>query len=196
MCIVLAFLFRRIGGVVLPLLVVVLSVVATIGTMTLLGIPGSVIDAILIGGLIIHGIQPGPGLYRSNPEFVNTILISVVIANVVMLAAMYVLTKWIARIAAIPTRMLLPGVLVLCIIGSFALANRWYDVLVMLGFSVVGFLMERRGYSLGPMETSFRKATMYTGGDILPLLLTPVPIACVALTALMSYLMFRVDRDG
>jgi len=171
-----------------------------------LGIPGSVIDAILIGGLIIHGIQPGPGLYRSNPEFVNTILISVVIANVVMLAAMYVLTKWIARIAAIPTRMLLPGVLVLCIIGSFALANRWYDVLVMLGFSVVGFLMERRGYSLGPMvvglvlapiaETSFRKATMYTGGDILPLLLTPVPIACVALTALMSYLMFRVDRDG
>lgn len=171
-----------------------------------LGIPGSVVDAILIGGLIIHGIQPGPGLYRTDPEFVNTILIVVLIANVIMLGMMYVATGWIARIAAIPTRMLLPGVLVLCIVGSYALANRWYDVLVMLGFSVIGFLMEKRGYPLGPMviglvlapiaETSFRKATMYTGGDVLPLVFTPVPVVCMILTALMTYLMFRVRKNG
>ncbi len=169
-----------------------------------LGIPGSVVDAILIGGLIIHGLEPGPALYRSNPEFVNTILASVLIANVIMLIAMYLATGFIARIAAIPTKMLLPGVLVLCIIGSYALSNNWYDVEVMLGFSVVGFLMERRGYPLGPMviglvlapiaETSFRTAVMYTAGDITPLLLTPIPIACAILTALMAYLMFRVNK--
>ena len=170
-----------------------------------LGIPGSVIDAILIGGLIIHGLQPGPGLYRSNPEFVETILAAVLIANVVMLGVMYAATGFIARIAAVPTKLLLPGVLVLCVIGSFALANSWFDVGVMLGFSVVGFAMERKNYPLAPLvvglvlapiaETSFRQATMYTGGSVLPLLATPVPIACAVLTAGMWYMMFRVRND-
>ncbi|WP_306119069.1 MULTISPECIES: tripartite tricarboxylate transporter permease [unclassified Roseitalea] len=171
-----------------------------------LGIPGSVIDAILIGGLIIHGLQPGPGLYRSNPEFVETILASVLVANVIMLGVMYLATGWIARIASIPTKMLLPGVLVLCVIGSYALANSWYNVFVMLAFSAVGFFMERRNYPLAPMviglvlapiaETSFRKATMYTGGDVLPLVFTPIPLICMALTAIMAYLMFRVNKNA
>lgn len=170
-----------------------------------LGIPGSVVDAILIGGLIIHGLQPGPGLYRSNPEFVQVILASVLIANVIMLGMMYFLTSWIARIAAVPTKMLLPGILVLSVVGSYALANSWFDVIVMLAFAAVGFLMERRKYPLAPMviglvlapiaETSFRNATMYTGGDILPLLITPVPVICAILTAVMWFLMFRI-RDA
>lgn len=170
-----------------------------------LGIPGSVVDAILIGGLIIHGLQPGPGLYRSNPEFVNTILVAVLIASVVMLGAMYAATGFIARIAAVPTKLLLPGVLVLCVIGSFALANSWFDVGVMLAFSIVGFGMERKGYPMAPLvvglvlapiaETSYRTATMFTGGSVLPLLLTPVPIVCAVLTAGMWYMMFRIRQD-
>lgn len=167
-----------------------------------LGIPGSVIDAILIGGLIIHGLQPGPGLYRTNPEFVETVLAAVLIANVVMLGVMYAATGFIARIAAVPTKLLLPGVLVLCVIGSFALANSWFDVIVMLIFAVVGFAMERKNYPLAPLvvglvlapiaETSFRQATMYTGGSVTPLLMTPVPIICAVLTAGMWYMMFRI----
>ncbi|MCR9135138.1 MAG: tripartite tricarboxylate transporter permease [Alphaproteobacteria bacterium] len=171
-----------------------------------LGIPGSVVDAILIGGLIIHGLQPGPGLYRSNPEFVETIFAAVLIANVVMLGVMYLATGFIARIASVPTKLLLPGVLVLCVIGSFALANSWFDVGVMLVFAVVGFAMERKNYPLAPLviglvlapiaETSFRQATMFTGGSVLPLLATPVPILCALLTAGMWYMMFRIRRDG
>ena len=168
--------------------------------------PGSVVDAILIGGLIIHGLQPGPGLYRSNPEFVETILAAVLIANVVMLGVMYAATGFIARIASVPTKLLLPGVLVLCVIGSFALANNWFDVGVMLFFAVVGVAMERKNYPLAPLvvglvlapiaETSFRKATMFTGGSVLPLLATPVPLLCALLTAGMWYLMFRIrDND-
>lgn len=170
-----------------------------------LGIPGSVIDAILMGGLIIHGLQPGPNLYRSNPEFVNTILAATLIANIVMLAVMYLTTRWIARIAAVPPRLLLPSIVVLCIVGSFALANNWFDVTVMLIFSVVGFVMERRNYPLAPMvigvvlaplaETTFRTATMYTGGSVLPLLFTPVPILCALLTAVMTYFMFRTREN-
>lgn len=180
-----------VGGALIPLIA--------------LGIPGSVVDAILIGGLIIHGLQPGPGLYRSNPEFVQVILASVLIANVIMLGMMYLLTSWIARIAAVPTKMLLPGILVLSVVGSYALANSWFDVIVMLAFAAVGFLMERRNYPLAPMviglvlapiaETSFRNAVMFTGGEILPLVFTPVPVICMILTAIMWYLMFRI-RDA
>ena len=141
-------------------------------------------------GLIIHGLQPGPGLYRANPEFVETVLASVLIANIVMLGVMYLATGFIARIASVPTKLLLPGVLVLCVIGSFALANSWFDVGVMLAFAVIGFAMERKDYPLAPLviglvlapiaETSLRQATMYTGGSVWPLLATramgPVPI--------------------
>lgn len=171
-----------------------------------LGIPGSVIDAILIGGLIIHGLQPGPGLYRSNPDFVNTILAAVLIANVLMLGVMYVATGWIARIAAIPKQLLMPAILVLCILGSYALSNSWSSVVVMLVFTLVGFAMERRRYPLAPMviglvlapiaETSLRKALMYTDGAVMPLLWAPVPILCAALTVTMFVLMKRMDRHA
>jgi len=171
-----------------------------------LGIPGSVIDAILIGGLIIHGLQPGPALYRTNPDFVNTILAAVLIANVLMLAVMYIATGWIARIAAIPKRLIMPAILVLCILGSYALSNSWSSVVVMLIFTVIGFGMERRSYPLAPMviglvlapiaETSLRKALMYTDGAVLPLLWAPVPLVCAALTAGMFLLMRRMNHHG
>lgn len=170
-----------------------------------LGIPGSVVDAILMGGLVIHGLQPGPALYRSNPEFVNAMLAAVLVANILMLGVMYLATGWIARIAAVPAKILFPTILVLCIIGSYALSNSWYDVIVMLIFSFIGFVLERRNYPLAPMviglvlapiaETSYRKATMYTGGDVLPLLFTPIPMICVALTILMTLFMFRVNKN-
>lgn len=171
-----------------------------------LGIPGSVIDAILIGGLIIHGLQPGPGLYRSNPDFVNTILAAVLVANILMLGVMYLATGWIARIAAIPKQFLMPSILVLCVLGSYALTNSWSTVVIMLVFTLVGFAMERKRYPLAPMvvglvlapiaETSLRKALMYTDGAFLPLLWAPVPILCAALTAGMFILMKRMDRNA
>jgi putative tricarboxylic transport membrane protein len=171
-----------------------------------LGIPGSVVDAILIGGLVIHGLQPGPALYRSNPEFVNAILASVLVANVIMVGLMYLATGWIARIAAMPMKMLMPTILVLCIVGSFALSNRWYDVIVMLAFTAIGFFMEKRDYPMAPLviglvlapiaETAYRKAVMYTDGDLLPLVFTPVPMICLALTVAMTAFMFRVNRNA
>lgn len=170
-----------------------------------LGIPGSVVDAILMGGLVIHGLQPGPALYRSNPDFVNTILMSVLIANVIMLGLMYMMTGWVARIAMVPKKVLMPAILVLCVVGSYALANNWTNVVVMLGFSVLGYLMERRNYPLAPMviglvlapiaEVSYRQATMYTAGDVLPLLATPIPILCAAITVAMTLFMIRVNRN-
>jgi putative tricarboxylic transport membrane protein len=130
----------------------------------------------------------------------------VLVANILMLGVMYLATGWIARIATIPKQLLMPSILVLCILGSYALTNSWSTVLVMLLFTVVGFTMERKRYPLAPMviglvlapiaETSLRKALMYTDGAFLPLLWAPVPILCAALTVGMFVLMKRMDNNA
>lgn len=179
-----------VGGALIPLIA--------------LGIPGSVVDAILLGGLVIHGLQPGPNLFRGHPEFVYSILAATLIANIVMFTFMSFSARWIAKVAVIPKSILLPPIVVLCVVGSFALSNSWFDVVTMLAFSLVGFFLERKNYPLAPMvigfvlgpvaETSFRSATMYTNGEIMPLLLSPFPIACFIVATMMVLMMLRLER--
>jgi len=161
-----------VGGALIPLIA--------------LGIPGSVVDAILLGALVIHNVQPGPGLFRHNPEIVNAIIATALVANFVMLAIMYAGTRWIARLAYVPRGYLLPIIMVFCVLGCFALANRWFDVGVMLAFAGLGFVMERAGIPLGPFvigmvlapiaEESFRSGLMMTAGSLTPLLTGPVSL--------------------
>ncbi|MCR9237077.1 MAG: tripartite tricarboxylate transporter permease [Alphaproteobacteria bacterium] len=165
-----------------------------------LGIPGSVVDAILLGGLVIHGVQPGPFLFRNDPGMVYAIFNAAFIGNVIMLLAMLVLTRHIAKIAMIPKEYLLPPLVIMCVVGTFAISNAWSTVLVMLLFSFVGFGLERSGYALAPFvigfilapiaEENLRSATMFTDGAIMPLLLTPVPIAVI----IISTIMFLLNR--
>lgn len=168
-----------------------------------LGIPGSVVDAILIGGLVIHGLQPGPNLFASNPQFVYSILAATLIANIFMFAFMTSTVRYIAKIALIPKAYLLPPIVVMCITGSFLLSNSWFDVGTMILFSFIGFMLEEKNYPLAPMvigfvlgpiaEASLRSALMYTDGDIIPLAFAPFPIACMIVTIGMIYLMHKVE---
>lgn len=165
-----------------------------------LGIPGSVVDAILLGGLVIHGVQPGPFLFRNDPGMVYAIFNAAFIGNFIMLLAMLVLTRHIAKIAMIPKEYLLPPLVIMCVVGTFAISNAWSTVFVMLLFSFVGFGLERSGYALAPFvigfilapiaEENLRSATMFTDGAIMPLLLTPVPIAVI----IISTIMFLLNR--
>lgn len=171
-----------------------------------LGIPGSVVDSILLGGFIIHGIQPGPNLFKNSPDFVYAIFAAYAIANVLMLGIMFSSTKLLARIVDIPAKRILPALAVLCILGAFSSSNSWYAVIVMFGFTAVGLFLERHKYPLSPFviglvlapiaETSFRSALMYTNGAILPLMLKPVPIICLVLTVVMALLMFRNEKNA
>jgi putative tricarboxylic transport membrane protein len=168
-----------------------------------LGIPGSVVDAILIGGLIIHGLQPGPNLFASNPQFVYSILAATLIANIFMFAFMTGTVRYIAKIALVPKAYLLPPIVVMCITGSFLLSNSWFDVGTMIFFSFIGFMLEEKNYPLAPMvigfvlgpiaEASFRSALMYTDGAFLPLALAPFPIGCMLVAVGMIYLMQKVE---
>ncbi|CAN0470321.1 unnamed protein product, partial [Scytosiphon promiscuus] len=165
-----------------------------------LGIPGSVVDAILLGGLVIHGVQPGPFLFRNDPGMGYAIFNAAFIGNVIMLLAMLVLTRHIAKIAMIPKEYLLPPLVIMCVVGTFAISNAWSTVFVMLLFSFVGFGLERSGYALAPCvigfilepiaEENLLSASMFTDGAIMPLLLTPVPIAVI----IISTIMFLLNR--
>lgn len=163
-----------------------------------LGIPGSVVDAILLGGLVIHGVQPGPFLFRNDPGIVYAIFNAAFIGNVIMVVLMLLLARHIAKIAMIPKEYLLPPLVIMCVVGTFAISNTWSTVFVMLLFSFIGFGLERNDYPLAPFvigfilapiaEVNLRSATMFTDGAILPLLLTPVPIIVTFVSTIMFFL--------
>ena len=159
-----------------------------------LGIPGSVIDAILIGAFVIHGLQPGPLLFRGHPETVETITSAYLIANVLMLILMLASARWIVRLTRVPLQWLAPPVIVFCVVGSYALSNRMFDVWVMIAFGLAGFVMSRFriplapfviGFVLGPLgEENLTAGLMASAGSWLPLLTSPVSAACLGIVAI------------
>ncbi len=170
-----------VGGALIPLIA--------------MGIPGSVIDAILIGALMIHSIQPGPTLFITNADIVWAMIAACLVANVLMFGMMTMSVRWISRLMYLPRTYLLPVVMVFCVIGSFALNNTMFDVWVMLVFGVVGFAMERAGYPLGPFvigfvlaplgEAKLRSGLMMTAGGIEPLFTRPLSAVFLAVAAVL-----------
>lgn len=170
-----------------------------------LGIPGSVVDAILLGGLLIHGLQPGPLLFQQNPEMVYTIMGAMFVSNIFMFLFMLVAVRYIARLAALPRSLLMPVILVFCIIGSFALSTRMFDVWTMLFFGLLGFAFERMkiplapfviGFILAPIaEENLQMGLMASNGSFLPLVQRPLSlifvIASLVLLAIPLYKRFR-----
>jgi len=168
-----------VGGALIPLIA--------------LGIPGSVIDAILLGALVIHGLQPGPLLFEQNPTAVHVIMGTMFLSNLAMFATMWFSVPWLTRLAAIPRAYLVPVVLTFCIVGSFALANRMFDVWVMLAFGLIGFGMERAriptapfviGFVLAPVaEEHLYAGLMQSGGSWWPLVTRPMSLVLVVAAA-------------
>ena len=166
-----------------------------------LGIPGSVIDAILLGAFVIHGLQPGPMLFENDPEVVGTITSTYLWANFVMAGLMLVSVRWIARLAAVPRHYLLPVVAVFCVVGSYALANRFFDVWVMLGSGVAGYLLERFRVPLAPFvigfvltpigEEKLVSALMGSGGSWWPMVTRPGSLGLLCVSGLLLWWALR-----
>lgn len=169
-----------------------------------LGIPGSVIDAILLGAFVIHGLQPGPMLFVNDPEIVGTIISSYLWANVAMLVLMLLSARWLAKLARVRHHTLIPIVAAFCVLGSFALANRYFDVWVMIAFGIAGFLLERWriplapfviGFVLAPLgEESMATGLMSSGGSWLPLITRPGALAFLGIAALLLFWSLRQRR--
>lgn len=161
-------------------------------TLITLGIPGDATTAILLGGLMIHSVQPGPLLIITNPEVVYGIFAALFVSNILFFVLEYSGIRLFVKVLAIPKSFLYPSIMVMCVIGSFASNNVAYDVFFMLLFGVVGFLLDRYGYSLpcfvigfilGPMiEVNYQRSLMLSKGDYTPFLTKPVSLAFLLLS--------------
>jgi len=161
-----------------------------------LGIPANVAMAVLLGAFIIHGIQPGPLLMGKHPQLFWGTITSMYIGNVMLLILNLPLIGLWVQILKVPYRLLFPLILLFCFVGSYCLNNNAYDVLIMIIFGTVGYIMRKYHYEgapfllaliLGPMlETSFRQALIIGN----PLIFFRKPIsACFIGFALLLLIM-------
>lgn len=148
-----------------------------------LGIPGSVITAILLGAMVMHDLNPGPLLFSQNPEVAYTVIAGTLAANILMLAVMWIATPMLAKLMYVDKSYLYPPIVVFSVAGAFSISGRFFDVFVMLGFSALGYLMHKAKIPLGPFiiafiltpmaESSLRSGLVVYGGSYLPLFTRP-----------------------
>lgn len=159
-----------------------------------LGIPGDAVTAIMLGGLMIHGIQPGPMLFITQAPLVYTIFAALIVSAFLMLVLEFWGLRIFIKLLAIPKHILLPVILVLCAVGAFGLASRIFDIWTILAFGVLGFAFVKAGiptapfiigFILGPMaETSFRRGLQLSRGDYTGFLTNPISAAFLVLAVL------------
>lgn len=119
--------------------------------MMTLGIPGDAVTAIMIGALFIHGLNPGPLLMVQQPDMFWFIVSALMIANCFMLLFGLTGIRLFVKVVELPRGLLIPLILLLSIVGAYAVNNRLGDVYWMLGFGVLGYFMRLYGYALGPV---------------------------------------------
>lgn len=167
---------------------------AAIVPMMALGIPGDAVTAMLLGGLMIHGIQPGPMMFETNGDIAYAIFIALIIANALMLVMALAGLRVFAKILSAPRHYILSIVMVTCVVGAFAANNRMFDVYTLLFFGVLGFALLRMsiplppfilGFILGPViETNLRSAMMSSRGSLLPFFERPISSIFLGLSVL------------
>lgn len=137
------------GGALIPLLT--------------LGIPGDANTAVMLGALQMHNLIPGPQLFMLHLDTVQTIFAGFILANIFVLILGFLAQPMFVKIVSIPKRVLIPVILVLCSIGSFAINNNFYDVLVMFIAGVIGYLLTKGGYPLSPIVLALILGQMCEG---------------------------------
>lgn len=114
------------------------------------GIPGDTITAIVIGVLYVKGINPGPTLFLFNPQTIYAVFLIFILANLLMVPLGWLVIKLARHLLRTPRRVLMPMILIFCIVGAFASNNAAYGIVLMLGFGVLGFLMEENDIPIAP----------------------------------------------
>jgi TctA family transporter len=168
--------------------------------MLTLGIPSNPVMALMVGAMIIQGIQPGPSVITEQPALFWGIVVSMWIGNLFLLILNLPLIGLWVRMIMIPYRLLYPAILVFCAIGVFSLRNSEFDVYLMALFGILGYVFSKLGceaapmllaFILGPlMEEFLRRAMLLSRGDPLvfvqrPISATLLGIAVLAMTAVL-----------
>ena len=158
-----------------------------------LGVPGSSTAAVILGGMMIHGLIPGNSLFTDQADKVYPIMIGFIVANVLMGIVGILIGPTMTRLAGVPISILAPILIVLCMIGAYTANNNIYDVYLALGFGIVGYLMRRTNFTptpivlaviLGEMaENGFTQSLIMAQGNVIGYYLSrPISVVLLVLT--------------
>jgi TctA family transporter len=166
----------RIEGVFAPETAAHASGTSALLPMLALGIPGSGTAAILLGGLMVWGLNPGPMLFVEHKDFVWGLIASMYLGNVVGLVMVLTTVPIFASVLRVPFAAIAPMIVVSCAIGAYAIQNAMFDIWLMLLFGVVGYVFKKIGIPLAPLtlalvlgsraEDSFRLSMIGASGDL------------------------------
>ena len=166
----------QVEGVVAPETAAHAAGTSALLPMITLGVPGSPTAAVLLGGLMIWGLQPGPLLFVEQKDFVWGLIASMYLGNIAGLIVVLTCVPLFAAILRVPFAVIAPIIMVICAIGSFTVKNAIFDVWMMVVFGVLGYLFKKLQYPLAPLvlaivlgdnaESSFRQAMLMSQGDL------------------------------
>ncbi|MBK6981683.1 MAG: tripartite tricarboxylate transporter permease [Betaproteobacteria bacterium] len=166
----------KVEGVVAPETAAHAAGTAALLPMLTLGVPGSPTAAVLLGGLLIWGLQPGPLLFVEKPDFVWGLIASMYLGNIVGLIVVLTCVPLFASILRVPFSIIAPVILVICAIGAYTVHNSIFDVWLMIVFGILGYIFKKLDYPMAPLvlalvlgdraEDSFRQAMLGSQGDI------------------------------
>ena len=163
--------------------------------MLALGIPPTAVMALLLSALIIHGVTPGPLLMKQHPEIFWGVIASMYVGNALLLILNLPLVGLWVKVLKVPNKLLLPLILLACLIGAYATNSNATDILVMIIFGVVGYILRKAGYELAPlimalvlgpmMEANWRSALILSDGSLLIFVTRPISVTFLIISALL-----------
>jgi putative tricarboxylic transport membrane protein len=163
-----------------------------------LQVPGSAPAAVLMAAMLIHGVKPGPMIMVESPQFVYDVVAMMLLATIGILIYGLTLTKFLIMVLRVPTTVIVPIIFVLCVIGTYALAGRLFDVWTMLLFGVLGFVLRRFHFPVAPLvlgivlgdllEKSLRRGLVLSDGDLTPFFTRPISAVLFGIIALVVLL--------
>ena len=166
----------KVEGVVAPETAAHAAGTSALLPMLTLGVPGSPTAAVLLGGLLIWGLQPGPLLFVEKPDFVWGLIASMYLGNIVGLIVVLTCVPLFAAILRVPFSIIAPVILVICAIGAYTVHNSMFDVWLMLVFGILGYVFKKLDYPMAPLvlalvlgdraEDSFRQSMLGPEGSL------------------------------
>ncbi len=179
------------GGALIPLLT--------------LGVPGDIVTAVLLGILVLFGLRPGPLLFREQPEFVNEIFASMFVIAFLIIIFGLISAKYSPKLLTIPKKYLTPIVLIFCIIGAYSLNSSLYDVEIAILFGVLGYFMEKFGFSVTPLlismilcpiaEGELGRTLLISRGDWSVLFTRPISLIFLVLSVVFVCYAFKGRKE-
>lgn len=170
------------------------------------GIPGDTITAILIGVLVVKGVEPGPTLFTQNTDTLYALYIMFIIANLLLLPLGFMLIRGASSILRIPRAILMASIVAVSVVGAYAINNGYLEVVIVLVFGILGVLFERFGLPLAPVvlgivlgpivERNFLNSVIKTDWDFTQFFNRPISAVLIVLTVLMLLAPFIGDFIG